>query len=136
MENQATYSVQGGGQEEQVEKRIGMDEIMSANLGGNLTKIKATFRKTVNIRQYETEVIELETELEIDDKELTSIERMLITEILQAQLEYNAYVNLVYKKYVTSTEFEERRTQLAASVNSLKKKAEKLLGREIKEGII
>lgn len=111
--------------------KVDMDKIMEASFGEVSSKIRATYRKTVNIRQYETEVIELETELDMGDTELTGAERMLISAMLQAQLEYTAYANLACKGLVTNTELVQRRQQLVECVQLLKDKAEKLTGKSL-----
>ena len=108
---------------ESVDKNtMDMDKIISASLGEVSSNIKATYRKTVNVKQYETEVIEIETNLDMGDVELSGAERMLLSAILQAQLEYTAYCNLAYKGLVTNTELQNRRNQLVNSVMSIKRR--------------
>ena len=110
---------------------INMDDIMRASLGEVSNEIRATYKKTVNVRQYETEVVELEAKLDVGDEELNGAERMLVSAILQAQLEYTAYCNLAYKGLVTNTELQSRREQLIGSVQAIKEKAERVTGRKL-----
>lgn len=110
---------------------INMDDIMRASLGEVSNEIRATYKKTVNVRQYETEVVELEAKLDVGDEELNGAERMLVSAILQAQLEYTAYCNLAYKGLVTNTELQSRREQLIGSVRAIKEKAERVTGRKL-----
>lgn len=110
---------------------INMDDIMRASLGEVSNEIRATYKKTVNVRQYETEVVELEAKLDVGDEELNGAERMLVSAILQAQLEYTAYCNLAYKGLVTNTELQSRREQLTGSVQAIKEKAERVTGRKL-----
>ncbi len=115
--------------------KLSMDDIMNASFGEVSNKIKGTFKKTINIRQYESEVLEIESELDIGDKELVGAERMLISALLQAQLEYTVYCNLAFKGLVTNTELQTRREELVEAVNTIKDKAESILGKDMSEYI-
>lgn len=110
---------------------MNMDKILEASLGEVSSEIKATFRKTINNKPYETEVIEAQTVLDMGDRELTGAERLLITGILHAQLEYETYCNLCYKGIITTQELEERRIALEKSVGAFKAKAENILGKSM-----
>lgn len=107
--------------------KISMDDVMQASIGEVSNKLTVTFKKTVLIRDYETEVIEATTSVDLD-KPLTGIERMFISAILQIQMEYTAYINLVSKGIVTKTQFEQRKTALEESLYSIKYKADSILG--------
>lgn len=108
-----------------------MDGILQASLGESSNKIRVTFKKTVNIRQYETEVIEAESTLELNETNITGVERELVCAILEAQLEYMVYVNLACKGLVTQTELINRKRELAKAVLAFKQKAENLTGRSM-----
>ena len=45
---------------------INMDDIMNASLGEVSNKLSVTFKKTVLVRDYETEVMEAVTSVELD----------------------------------------------------------------------
>lgn len=107
---------------------VDMNKIMGASFGESCETIRATFKKTVNIKQYESEAIELTTTLDVK-RPLTGIERMIISAILQAQLEYEAYIQLACKNIVTGIELSDRKYALEKDVNSLMLKAEEILGR-------
>ena len=107
--------------------KISMDDVMQASIGEVSNKLTVTFKKTVLIRDYETEVIEATTSVDLD-KPLTGIERMFISAILQIQMEYTAYINLVSKGIVTKTQFEQRKSALEESLYSIKYKADQILG--------
>lgn len=111
---------------------IKLDDVLASNFGEASSTIRATFKKTVLLRQYETEVIELESTVTFD-KPLSSAERFLLSAILKTQLEYTAYCDMVYKGLVTQTEFENRRKVLEDSMNAIKEKAESVLGRSLDE---
>lgn len=106
---------------------INIEDIMNSSLGEVSSQIRASFKKTVLVRQYETEVIELESTVNID-KPITSAERMLISAMLQIQLEYDAYCQLAFKGYVTTSEFNQHKGVLLESFNALKTKLEESTG--------
>ena len=108
---------------------LNMESIMGASFGETNNNIRATFKKTINVRQYESEIIELEATVDMGDTNLLGAERMLVSAILQAQLEYTAYCNLVYKGLVTSSELSARKDQLISGVQAIKSKAEEVLGK-------
>lgn len=107
-----------------------MEKIMGASFGEVSNKVRAVFRKTVHIREYETEVIELETTLDLGH-EVTGGERMLVSAILQAQLEYQGYCNLCFKGLVSEQELANRKEQLSTEVEILKNKVEAVLGKSM-----
>lgn len=109
---------------------MSMNKILEASFGETSSKLRASYKKTVQIRPYETEVMEVETELNIENG-ISGAERMLISAILQAQLEYECFCNLVYKGIVTSAELDKRRRELEDGVTAIKDKAEKLLGKPL-----
>lgn len=107
---------------------INMDGIMKSNVGEVKQEIRVSFKKTVYVRQYETEVIEAESSITLD-RSVSGIERMLISSIEQAQLEYEVYCNLASKGFVTQQELNERRSYIESSVAVLKNKAETIENR-------
>lgn len=109
---------------------VTMDRIMSASFGETTSSIRSTFKRTINIRQYETETLELSSTLDIG-RSLCGIERMVISAILQAQLEYEAYIQMSMKGYITSSEFDMRKKVLTEDVAGLVAKGEALLGKPL-----
>lgn len=112
---------------ENIANAISMDRIMEASLGEVSNKITVTFKKTVLIRDYETEVIEATNSVEFDHP-LIGIERMFVTAILEIQMEYTAYVNLASKGIITQSQLTERKTMLEQSLYTIKVKADQILG--------
>ena len=110
-----------------ITNRISMDDIMQASLGEVSNKLTVTFKKTVLIRDYETEVIESTTSIELDHP-VSAIERMFITAVLEIQMEYTAYINLAAKGLITQTQLLQRKQMLEEGLFSIKFKAESLLG--------
>jgi hypothetical protein len=104
-----------------------MNNIMEASLGEVSNKLTVTFKKTVLIRDYETEVIEATNTVEFDHA-LVGIERMFVTAILEIQMEYTAYVNLTSKGLITQSQLIERKAMLEESLYNIKFKADQILG--------
>lgn len=109
---------------------ISVEQVMQSSYGESAQEIRASYKKTVLIRQYETEVVELETILKID-KQLTGAERMFISAALQVELEYTAYCQLAFKGLVTQTQLLERKKVLEDGLEAIKQKAEGRLGRSL-----
>ena len=103
--------------------KIDMDKVMQASLGEVSNKLEVTFKKTVLIRDYETEVIEATTTVELEHS---------VTALLQVQMEYTAYCNLAAKGIVTGIQLSERKKTLEEGLYAIKYKADQILG----EGII
>ena len=116
-------------------KLLTMENIMEASFGEVANDLTVNFKKTVLVRNYETEVIEATTSLKLD-KSLTGIERMLVQALLEVQMEYTVYVNLYFKGTITATQFNEHRSFLENSVNSIKTKMDTLLGEEAAKQLI
>ena len=104
-----------------------MEDILSANFGEGSGQLKVRFRKTVNTRQYESEVIELETTLDLDES-YSGIKRMLAATVLATQLEYACIVGLVQKQQIIPDEFNQRKQQLITACNAVADKYESLTG--------
>lgn len=113
---------------------MNMDAIMQASFGEASNILRATFKKTVLIKQYETEVIELESTITLDES-VQGAERMFISALMQIQMEYTAYTQLAFKGLITQTELNSRRTQLEESIQVLKDKAESVLGKSLDKWI-
>lgn len=107
-----------------------MDRIMEAGLQEDSNNLRVVFKKTIQQKQYEPEVIEIESTLNVD-KNLSGPERMLLLAVAAAQVEYTAMINLAYKQQISKDEFEERKNALVNNVSAIKDKAEKLAGRSL-----
>lgn len=100
---------------------ISMEDVLRAKFGESSSKIKAKFRKTINIRQFESEVIELEAELEVP-RETTGAERVCIEAMLRCQMEFETYASLLSKGYVAMVEFENKKRELELELNTINAK--------------
>ena len=112
---------------ENIANTIPMDSIMEASLGEVSNKLTVTFKKTVLIRDYETEVIEATNSVEFEHP-LVGIERMFVTAIIEIQMEYTAYINLASKGIITQSQLTERKLMLEQSLYTIKVKADQILG--------
>lgn len=112
---------------ENITNAISMDNIMEASLGEVSNKLTVTFKKTVLIRDYETEVIEATNSVEFEHP-LVGIERMFVTAIIEIQMEYTAYINLASKGIITQSQLTERKLMLEQSLYTIKVKADQILG--------
>jgi hypothetical protein len=106
---------------------ITMDQILAANLGESSSNVRATYKKTICIREFETEVVELESNLDIG-AQVSSIERTLLMALVRAQLEYTAFENLKDKGYITEADATDRKAKLEIEINAIKAKAEAVVG--------
>ena len=91
------------------------------NKGSKANKITVYFKKTVQVRAYESEVVEGSTEVEVPEG-ATLAEVAVMRAIAQAELEYTLYVNLLVKGYVSQNEFNTRKHELEQSIDLLKTK--------------
>lgn len=107
-----------------------MNRALAASFGEASNTLTVSFKKTILIRDYETEVIESSTSVNID-KSISGAERAFITAIMRVQMEYEAYCNLVMKGMVTQTEFNQRKEALANDLLALKAKAESISGQKM-----
>ena len=110
-----------------MENKISMDSIMDASLGEVSNDLTVTFKKTILIRPYETEVLEATNTVKFDHP-LIGIERMFVTAILEIQMEYTAYINLTTKGLITNTQFQQRKEELEQNLYNIKVKADQILG--------
>lgn len=106
---------------------IDMNKIMEASLGEVSNELTVTFKKTVLIRDYETEVIEATNKV-ILDHPLVGIERMFVCAVIEIQMEYTGYISLAAKGLITSSQLLERKKSLEEGLYSIKYKADQLLG--------
>lgn len=110
--------------------KIEMDKVMQASFGEISNDLTVTFKKTVLLRQYETEVIESTSTVKFDHP-LIGIERMFVTAILEIQMEYTAYINLTTKGLITNTQFQQRKEELEQNLYNIKVKADQILGADV-----
>lgn len=107
-----------------------INRALAASFGEASNVLTVSFKKTVLIRDYETEVIESSTNITLDHP-VSGAERTFITAIMRVQMEYEAYCNLVMKGMVTQMEFDMRKQALANDLMALKAKAEAISGQNM-----
>lgn len=99
-----------------------IDCIMKSSLGEASQEISATFKKTIKVREYETEVVEASAKLNVQ-KPITGVERMVLSAIIKAQMEYTVYTDMKEKGLVTEQEFNDRKLQLEHELYELHSEA-------------
>ena len=113
--------------------KLNMDDILDCSLGDNednCDSLRISFKKTINIRQYESEVSEVEVTLRVPNN-ISGAERMLMLAIMQAQAEYEVYCALAFKNQITPQEFDRRKQELIEGVNKMYIKAKELTGKSL-----
>lgn len=110
--------------------QVDIAKMLQAKLGESGSKIKVLFRKTIYIRQYESEVVEIEASIDVPN-EVSGAERDLMAATLQAQVEYQGYNQLHTKGFVTAEELEARKTSLIQELNYIKAAGEQVTGKSM-----
>lgn len=105
-----------------------MDSLLSSKLGEKSSKISVSFKKTLQIKQYEPEIFDISAELSYD-RELSSIERDTIANILESTLEYGVLCHLYKKQLIGRDEFASSKQSLELSSEAMLVKFEKLTGK-------
>lgn len=105
-----------------------MNTLLSADFGEKSSKIKVSFKRTIQIEQYNPETMQVDTEVEFEGH-MSAIERDAIICVLQATTEYQALIHLYKKELIDSQEFVSTRTKLEKSCEDVLTKYEKLTGK-------
>ena len=82
------------------------------------SKIRVSFKKTVQIRDYESEVIEMSAELDTPDG-TTSAQRAAYEALMYSQLRYIGYLQLLFRSRVTQGEFDAEITAITNSCTAM-----------------
>lgn len=106
---------------------MNINDILEASFGETSDKLRVNFKKTILVQQYETEVFEAETEVELDHN-ITGAERVFLTALMKSQMEYTVYVDLYVKKQITKEQYEDRKKDIITTISSIKAQAEGVLG--------
>ena len=88
-----------------------LDDMLKCTFGEKDSKLRVTFKKTVKVREYETEVMEVTNELEID-KDLKGMERIAISQILKCQAEYCVYIDMHEGGVISDDEYMIKRNEI------------------------
>jgi len=95
-----------------------VDDMLTCKLGETESSLKVTFKKTVKVREYETEVTEVTNEIKIDDS-ITGMERIFVAEILKSQAEYVMYIDLYERGTVTKDEYMVKRKTIEDTLRTM-----------------
>lgn len=106
-----------------------MSEILASNVGSAVQdgKLRVTFRKTVCLRQYETEVVEADFEVPVTPDDVAN-RLPYIESLALAKLEYGVMFNLYAAHLITEEQFAERKRQLEDAVTAQKNYCESGFG--------
>lgn len=105
-----------------------MNTLLGADFGEKSSKIKVSFKRTIQIEQYNPETIQVDTEVEFEGH-MQAIDRDTIICVLQSTTEYQALIHLYKKGLIDSTEFVNTRTKLEKSCEDVLTKYEKITGK-------
>jgi hypothetical protein len=108
--------------------RYSAENILQARFGEAGNTIKAQFKKTIQTKQYESEVVYLEAEIDID-RNLDGMDRTFISVLLQAQLEIQCYQSLFLQGRIAEDEYRRRKYAVEYSVNHLAYQYEAISGK-------
>ena len=98
-----------------------VENLLISSFGEPSSKLKVTYKKTVKVREYETEVIEATNELNIEET-LSNAERLLIQAMLKCQMEYMVYSDLYIRGTVTEKEFMDKKEEIESTLITFKNK--------------
>lgn len=112
--------------------KLNMDDILSLRMGEIGGTLHVEFKRTVNTRQYESEVTSVSSSVTLE-KPVSGAVRMFLTGVMLAQAEYNVMCGLLYKKQMSELEFIERRNQLTEEVEASVATVTRVEGKGIEE---
>lgn len=115
--------------------QVTMEDIMRACFGEStdtncFDELEINFKKTINIKQYESEVSEASIKVRVP-RGMSGAEKMVCLAIMQAQAEYEGYCMLAFKGQISNADLVERKKQLESGVTALVSKAEGILNKDM-----
>lgn len=95
-------------------------EIINKKIGkaGEKGTLSVSYKKTVNIRQYETEVVEASLEVPVDVND-TDAKLEVIEAMAMAKVEFAVIYSLANKKLITVEEYERRKAEMLNTIVGL-----------------
>ncbi len=105
-----------------------MDSLLQADFGEKSSKIRVSFKKTIQIEQYNPETMQVDTEVEFEGH-MNAMERDTIICVLQSTTEYQALIHLYKKGLISSDEFVKTRAKLEKSCDDVLTKYENITGK-------
>lgn len=105
-----------------------MEELLLSNFGEASSRIMVSFKKNVQIAQYQTEAVQSDSELMME-KSMSAIEREVIVNTLACTNEF-AVISHMYKKgQMSKDDFMSRKAKLEDSSEAMLRKYEALTGK-------
>ena len=112
-------------------QNLSINDVMLASVPSiEPSMIRVSFKKTVQIRDYESEVIEMSAELKVPQN-TTSAERAAYEALMYSQLRYNGYLQLLFRSRVTQGEFNAELNSITTSCTAMLQKLEALSGEDL-----
>lgn len=112
-------------------QNLNINDIMLAGVPTKeSSKIRVSFKKTVQVRDYESEVIEMSAELDTPDG-TTSAQRAAYEALMYSQLRYIGYLQLLFRSRVTQGEFDAEITAITNSCAAMLNKLESVSGEDL-----
>lgn len=105
-----------------------INNILNARFGEVSNTLSADFKKTILIRNFETEVTDTHASLVLDHA-IDGMDRVFISNILQAQLELGCYTSLYFQSRIPLDEYLERKQKIEYEINAMAEQYENLTGR-------
>jgi len=105
-----------------------MEELLLSNFGEASSRIMVSFKKNVQIAQYQTEALQSDSELMIE-KSMTAIEREVIVNTLACTNEFAVISHLYKKGQMSKDDFMSRKAKLEDSSEAMLRKYEALTGK-------
>lgn len=112
--------------------KLNIDNILSAQMGEVGGTLHVEFKRTVNTRQYESEVTSVSSSVTLE-KPISGAMRMFLTGLMLAQAEYSVMCELLYKRQMSDDEFVTRRGQLLEEVEASVTTVQRVEGRPVQE---
>lgn len=104
-----------------------MEELLLSNFGEASSRITVSFKKNVQIAQYQTEAVQSDSELMME-KSMSAIEREVIVNTLACTNEFAVISHLYKKGQMSKDDFMSRKAKLEDSSEAMLRKYEALTG--------
>lgn len=108
--------------------RYKADDILGAGFGEIDNEITVEFKKTVKVREYETEAFDIMAKVKMDTM-ADGYDRTLVYTLMQAQVELRGFASLLMRGLVPQNEYDERKRKIETDVNVVIQKYEQMTGR-------
>ena len=105
-----------------------INKVLNAEIGTLPTNIRVEFKKTVPVKQYETEAVS--DGVEMSTEGMDGMDRAMIYALLEVQAEYTVIANLAIKGLITQQAFTSRVQALETYINQMSARYSSITGRD------